>query len=85
LLVPLFEEVTRGFARKNSVPYTPEGKHNFMHEKIVVSDDAVFTGSFNLSHSATQNAENILIVHDAGTADLYSRYIDDLVKEYGAG
>ena len=33
-----------------------------MHNKIVVADDAVITGSYNLSHSASENAENILIL-----------------------
>ncbi len=81
-LIPLFGQVTQGLAAKHSDPYTPTSKHNFMHNKVVVVDDAVFTGSYNLSHSATQNAENALIIHDPALAALYSDYIDKLVAQY---
>jgi phosphatidylserine/phosphatidylglycerophosphate/cardiolipin synthase-like enzyme len=77
-----FEEIATHLAGKESTPYTPTGKHNFMHDKVVVCDDAVLTGSFNFSRSATQNAENILVIHDKGLADRYSDYIDLLVKQY---
>jgi len=53
-----------------------------MHNKVVVADDAVVTGSYNLSHSATENAENILVIHDRELADRYVAYIDGLVKRY---
>ena len=53
-----------------------------MHDKIVVADDAVLTGSYNLSHSATENAENLLVIHDAALADQYVAYIDGLVGRY---
>ena len=78
-----FEEIATHLAGKKSAPYTPTGKHNFMHNKVVVCDDAVVTGSFNFSRSATQNAENILVIHDKGLADQYSDYIDQLVSQYG--
>ena len=77
-----FEEIAAHLAGKKSAPYTPTGKHNFMHNKVVVCDDAVMTGSFNFSRSATQNAENILVIHDKGLADQYSEYIDQLVAQY---
>ncbi len=67
---------------KASVPYTPTSKHNFMHSKAMVCDDSVFTGSYNLSHSATMNAENALIIHDKQMADQYSLYIDQLIRQY---
>ncbi len=81
-LIPLFQDVVRGLAAKHSDPYTPTSKHNFMHNKVLVVDDAVLTGSYNLSHSATQNAENALIIHDAALAEQYSDYIDRLVAQY---
>jgi phosphatidylserine/phosphatidylglycerophosphate/cardiolipin synthase-like enzyme len=81
--IPLFEEVARGLAGKRSTPYAPGTPHDFMHNKVLVADDAVVTGSYNFSHSATQNAENCLVVHDAGLADRYSAYIDRLVSRYG--
>ncbi len=52
-------------------------------DKVAVCDDAVVTGSFNFSHSATQNAENTLVLHDKKLADEYSDYIDKLIAQYG--
>jgi phosphatidylserine/phosphatidylglycerophosphate/cardiolipin synthase-like enzyme len=53
-----------------------------MHNKVAVVDDTVITGSYNLSHSATENAENVLLIRDPGLADRYSAYIDQLVGRY---
>ena len=36
-----------------------------MHAKVTVADDVVFVGSFNLSRSGEQNAENVLEIEDA--------------------
>src|SRR5262249_45794144 len=36
--------------------------HNFMHNKLVIADDVVVTGSFNLSNHAMGNAENVLLI-----------------------
>jgi phosphatidylserine/phosphatidylglycerophosphate/cardiolipin synthase-like enzyme len=80
--VAAFEEVARGLAGKSSTPYTPGGRHDFMHNKVLVVDDAVVTGSFNLSHSATLNAENALVIHDRDLADRYAVYIDRLAGRY---
>lgn len=82
IYIPMFQELADHFSHKASIPYGPDNKHNFMHNKVVVCDDNVFTGSFNLSHSATQNAENVLIIHDTQTADQYAAYIDQLVTTY---
>jgi phosphatidylserine/phosphatidylglycerophosphate/cardiolipin synthase-like enzyme len=53
-----------------------------MHNKVVVCDDNVFTGSYNLSRSATQNTENVLIIHDTQIADQRAAHIDQLVTTY---
>jgi phosphatidylserine/phosphatidylglycerophosphate/cardiolipin synthase-like enzyme len=53
-----------------------------MHNKVVLVDDTVITGSFNLSSSATQNAENVLMITDPALAEKYSAYIDELVARY---
>jgi phosphatidylserine/phosphatidylglycerophosphate/cardiolipin synthase-like enzyme len=82
MYIPMFLELANHFSHKASIPYGPDNKHNFMHNKVVVCDDSVFTGSFNLSHSATQNAENVLIIHDAQIANQYAAYIDQLVTNY---
>ena len=36
-----------------------------MHAKVTVADDVVFLGSFNLSRSGEENAENVLEIADA--------------------
>ena len=82
--VSVFEGVAARLAGKRSQPYSPTSKHDFMHNKVIVADDAVLTGSYNLSHSAEQNAENILVINDSGLADRYAAYIDGLVRRYGA-
>lgn len=68
---------------KNSTPYTPSGRHDFMHNKILLIDDTVITGSYNFSRSAQFNAENILFVESPALAERYSAYIDHLVQKYG--
>jgi phosphatidylserine/phosphatidylglycerophosphate/cardiolipin synthase-like enzyme len=58
------------------------GRHNFMHNKVLVIDDTVITGSYNFSRSAQFNAENILFIESAPLADTYSAYIDHLKQKY---
>lgn len=72
-----------GLVGKHSTPYRPDGRHDFMHDKVLVIDDIVITGSYNFSHSAEQNAENILILRNQALADEYSAYIDHLMVKYG--
>ena len=73
-----------GLVGKNSTPYTPTGRHDFMHNKVLVVDDRVITGSYNFSRSAQLNAENILFIESAPLAEAYSGYIDHLMRKYGA-
>jgi phosphatidylserine/phosphatidylglycerophosphate/cardiolipin synthase-like enzyme len=71
---------------KQSTPYTPDSRHDFMHNKALVVDDTVITGSYNFSHSAELNAENILLIESPPLAETYSHYIDHLMLKYrGAG
>jgi phosphatidylserine/phosphatidylglycerophosphate/cardiolipin synthase-like enzyme len=72
-----------GLVGKNSTPYTPTGRHDFMHNKVLVIDDTVITGSYNFSRSAQFNAENILFIESAPLAESYSAYIDHLKQKYG--
>jgi phosphatidylserine/phosphatidylglycerophosphate/cardiolipin synthase-like enzyme len=67
---------------KNSTPYTPTSTHDFMHNKVLVIDDTVITGSYNFSRSAEFNAENILFIESAPLAERYSAYIDHLIQKY---
>ncbi len=67
---------------KNTTPYSPTSLHDFMHDKILVVDDTVITGSYNFSRSAMQNAENVLFFDCPALADRYSDYIDHLMAKY---
>ncbi len=67
---------------KKSTPYTPTGRHDFMHDKVLVVDDTVITGSYNFSRSAQFNAENILFIDSAALAEQYSGYIDHVIAKY---
>ncbi|HEY2138860.1 MAG TPA: phosphatidylserine/phosphatidylglycerophosphate/cardiolipin synthase family protein [Chthoniobacterales bacterium] len=79
----LQEIVTRaGLVGKNSTPYSPTGRHDFMHDKVLVIDDTVVTGSYNFSRSAEFNAENILFLESPALAEVYSAYVDHLIAKY---
>jgi phosphatidylserine/phosphatidylglycerophosphate/cardiolipin synthase-like enzyme len=82
--LPLLRRVMAGeFSGKDSTPWKPEGSlHNFMHAKVTVADDVVFAGSFNLSRSGEQNAENVLEIHDASLAARLADYIDAVRSRY---
>jgi phosphatidylserine/phosphatidylglycerophosphate/cardiolipin synthase-like enzyme len=71
------------FGAKRSTPYSKGSVHDFMHAKILVTDDYVYTGSFNLSHSGEQNAENVMQIESAAVADMCAAYIDRVAARYG--
>jgi phosphatidylserine/phosphatidylglycerophosphate/cardiolipin synthase-like enzyme len=56
----------------------PDGNPYIMHHKVIIIDDeTVILGSYNLSQSAeTTNDENVLIIHDPAVAGLF-------VEEFG--
>jgi phosphatidylserine/phosphatidylglycerophosphate/cardiolipin synthase-like enzyme len=70
------------FAGKHSTPYRPDSVHDYMHAKVTVADDVVFVGSFNLSHSGEENAENVLEIADAALAERLSRFVDEIRGRY---
>jgi phosphatidylserine/phosphatidylglycerophosphate/cardiolipin synthase-like enzyme len=81
--LPLLERVLAAeFTGKPSTPYGAGTVHDYMHAKIVVADDVVFTGSFNLSRSGEQNAENVLEIHDPELAVHLSAYVDEVRRLY---
>jgi phosphatidylserine/phosphatidylglycerophosphate/cardiolipin synthase-like enzyme len=83
--VNTWEKVASRLVRKNSLPYDsaqPHQPHNFMHNKLVIADDAVVTGSFNLSNHAMGNAENVLLIRDPDIASTYEAYIRQLMTKY---
>ena len=69
---------------KVSTPYSKGSVHDFMHAKILVVDDCVFTGSYNLSHSGEANAENVLEVESAQLADTFAAYVGRVHDMYAA-
>ena len=70
------------FSGKHSTPYAPGTVHDYMHAKVTVADDTVFVGSFNLSHSGEQNAENVLEIVDSGLADRLAAFVDEVRVRY---
>jgi phosphatidylserine/phosphatidylglycerophosphate/cardiolipin synthase-like enzyme len=82
--IPALQEIVARahLAGKNSTPYSPTSRHDFMHDKVLVIDDTVITGSYNFSRSAQFNAENILFIGSPPLADTYSHYIDHLKSKY---
>jgi phosphatidylserine/phosphatidylglycerophosphate/cardiolipin synthase-like enzyme len=70
------------FTGKRSTPYAPGAVHDYMHAKVTVCDDYVFIGSFNLSHSGEQNAENVLEIEDAALATRLAGFVDSVRALY---
>jgi len=70
------------FSGKHSTPYAPGRVHDYMHAKVTVADDVVFLGSFNLSHSGEQNAENVLEIADPALAERLAAFIDEIRAKY---
>ena len=84
--LPLVARVFGGgrFSGKDSTPYGDgDNVHDFMHAKVTVADDHVFTGSYNLSHSGEMNAENVLEICDPELAERLAAWIDQVRARYG--
>ena len=81
---PAFAAVASGlpFASKVTTPYAPNSVHDYMHAKLTVVDDTVLTGSYNLSHSGEENAENLLELHSPALADFLAGFVDQLYATY---
>lgn len=79
----LWETIAPRLVAKASEPFTAQGPHNFMHNKVVVADGTTATGSFNFSANATRNAENVLRIDNDDLAGQYAAYVDGLVQRYG--
>jgi phosphatidylserine/phosphatidylglycerophosphate/cardiolipin synthase-like enzyme len=84
--IAAFKSVIAGahFGSKHSTPYAKGSVHDFMHAKLLVADDYVYAGSFNLSHSGEQNAENVVQIESSAVADLCAAYIDRVAARYGS-
>jgi phosphatidylserine/phosphatidylglycerophosphate/cardiolipin synthase-like enzyme len=82
---PLLVGALEAFSGKQSTPYAPGSLHDFMHAKVCVADDVVFLGSFNLSRSGEENAENVLEIADTALAERLASWIDRLRERYAGG
>ena len=82
--IPVLGAVFSGvdFKGKPSTPYAPGTPHDYMHAKVTIADDTVFVGSFNLSRSGEQNAENVLEVHDPALAARMAEFVDEIRSRY---
>jgi phosphatidylserine/phosphatidylglycerophosphate/cardiolipin synthase-like enzyme len=69
-------------AHKQSVPYSPTSVHNFMHLKVLITDDTVTTGSYNFSANAERNAENQLHLTDPDTVAAYTDFLKTVIQTY---
>jgi phosphatidylserine/phosphatidylglycerophosphate/cardiolipin synthase-like enzyme len=80
--ISTWTKVAQSLGRKESIPYAPDVPHNFMHDKLLVADDWVVSGSFNFSNHARGNAENSIILRDPKLAQACDTYIRGLVARY---
>lgn len=82
--IPLLTQVVESleFSGKRSVPWGTGTVRDFMHAKVTVVDYTVFLGSFNLSRSGEENAENMLEIEDAAIADQMAAFIDETRARY---
>ena len=81
--LPLWEKIEPHLKGKPSTPFDknhPTAPHDFMHNKILLTDKVVVTGSFNLSRDAEANAENVLSLHVPELVAAYKGYFADLKR-----
>ena len=78
-----WKQVKNKLVAKTSAPYKPTSPHDFMHNKILITDNQLITGSYNFSANAEKNAENQLHI-TTGTAivNRYAAYIATIVATY---
>lgn len=76
------EDSVDDYLRKHGAEVHPDGNAYNMHNKVMILDGkTVITGSYNFSKSAEKkNDENVLIIHDAGIAETYTREFESLFK-----
>jgi phosphatidylserine/phosphatidylglycerophosphate/cardiolipin synthase-like enzyme len=79
---PLLAAALPAFTGKISTPWARGTVHDFMHAKVTVADSVAFIGSFNLSRSGEDNAENVLEIHDDELAERLAAWIDALRARY---
>ena len=73
---------TEDHARAVPVPPPPTAAPDFIHSLGVPVDHLVFVGSYNLSGSGQDNAENVLEIADDSLADRFASFADELRARY---
>ena len=71
-----------GLIGKNSIPYSAPGRHNYMHNKVLVIDDTVITGSYNFCGARNLMPRTFCSSKSAPLAEVYSLYIEHLKQKY---
>jgi phosphatidylserine/phosphatidylglycerophosphate/cardiolipin synthase-like enzyme len=74
-----------GLVGKRSAPYRAGESNNFMHNKTLVVDGTAMTGSYNLSHNAQANAENMLAIQSQALTSNVIEYTRDLAARFQDG
>jgi phosphatidylserine/phosphatidylglycerophosphate/cardiolipin synthase-like enzyme len=84
--IPAFAEIVKygNLVGKSSTPWAPGSRHDYMHNKVMVVDDTVLTGSYNFSRHAQKNAENSLMITSAPLAETYRKYVTRITEMYRA-
>jgi phosphatidylserine/phosphatidylglycerophosphate/cardiolipin synthase-like enzyme len=83
---PLYQRIVASgkVAAKESRAFQDGPPHDYLHAKLVVADDDVLTGSYNLSHSGEFNAENLLELRGAALAEVFARYAEQVHARYAS-
>jgi phosphatidylserine/phosphatidylglycerophosphate/cardiolipin synthase-like enzyme len=67
---------------KPSTPFRPGSARDYMHAKVVVVDDEVLVGSYNLSKHGEANAENVLHLRSEPLAERFAGFVDAIAERY---
>jgi phosphatidylserine/phosphatidylglycerophosphate/cardiolipin synthase-like enzyme len=79
----VWTSVKSNLVAKRSTPYEPTSPHDFMHNKILITDQGLFTGPYNFSANAEKNAENQLNIQaDPKLIEHYADYIAAITAAY---
>jgi phosphatidylserine/phosphatidylglycerophosphate/cardiolipin synthase-like enzyme len=77
-----WQRVSASLVPKHSTPFTPTSPHDFMHHKVIVADDVVATGSYNVSANAQHNGENHVRIASPAIAARYRAHIATIARAY---
>jgi phosphatidylserine/phosphatidylglycerophosphate/cardiolipin synthase-like enzyme len=81
--IAAWEVIRPRLSGKVSTPWNAEGGvHDYMHAKVVVADDEVLTGSYNLSHGGEDNAENVLIIRSGALTPRFGAFVERVAARY---